>query len=229
MTSSFDFDSLVAICLKTHEEMRSRAVKSVNRSLVVRNWLFRWYIVQFEQNGWDRAAYGKRTLKRLSAELKKHVGRGFSVDCLEQMRRFYLNYGDSLLLGRKSETPSRICDSGKSETVSRIFDSLPTLYPPSFDVVQRQPEILQDIIGQLATCLKLNWSHYVTLLTMNDPDERRFYEIESAANHWSVRELDRQIASSLYERLALRLHLFVWCFPRSWHLGRLPCRWQGRG
>ena len=42
-----------------------------------------------------------------------------------------------------------------------------------------------------------------TLLSVTDPDARRFYEIESADNGWSVRELKRQLASSLYQRLAL--------------------------
>jgi predicted nuclease of restriction endonuclease-like (RecB) superfamily len=49
----------------------------------------------------------------------------------------------------------------------------------------------------------LGWSHYVTLLTIDNREERRFYEIEAKENSWSVRELERQIASSLYERLAL--------------------------
>ena len=49
----------------------------------------------------------------------------------------------------------------------------------------------------------LGWSHYVVLLTIDNLDERRFYEIEATSNSWSVRELERQISSSLYERLAL--------------------------
>ena len=49
----------------------------------------------------------------------------------------------------------------------------------------------------------LGWSHYITLLSVTDPDARRFYEIEAAENGWSVRELKRQLGSSLYERLAL--------------------------
>ena len=49
----------------------------------------------------------------------------------------------------------------------------------------------------------LGWSHYVTLLSIDDADARRFYEIEAADNGWSVRELKRQIGTSLYERLAL--------------------------
>lgn len=49
----------------------------------------------------------------------------------------------------------------------------------------------------------LSWSHYVLLLTISDPNERRFYEIESRQSNWNVRELKRQKASALYHRLAL--------------------------
>ena len=49
----------------------------------------------------------------------------------------------------------------------------------------------------------LSWSHYVLLLTIKNPGERSFYEIEAAREGWSVPELKRQVASSLYERLAL--------------------------
>jgi predicted nuclease of restriction endonuclease-like (RecB) superfamily len=61
----------------------------------------------------------------------------------------------------------------------------------------------QAAFTQIASSLPLGWSHYVELLTLEDPSERSFYEIEAASNQWSVRELQRQIASSLYQRLAL--------------------------
>ena len=61
----------------------------------------------------------------------------------------------------------------------------------------------QDVVTPLLKRFSLGWSHYVTLLAIDNPDERWFYEIEAAQNHWSVRELERQIRSSLYERLAL--------------------------
>lgn len=54
-----------------------------------------------------------------------------------------------------------------------------------------------------AISLKLSWSHYVRLMSIKNSDERKFYEIECVANNWSVRELNRQFDSSLYERLAL--------------------------
>ena len=64
-------------------------------------------------------------------------------------------------------------------------------------------KIVQTLSTELSKRFTLSWSHYVTLLSIDNPEERRFYEIEAAQNQWSVRELDRQIASSLYERLAL--------------------------
>ena len=49
----------------------------------------------------------------------------------------------------------------------------------------------------------LSWSHYLVLMRIENADERKFYEIESRQQNWSVRQLQRQYASSLYERLAL--------------------------
>ena len=50
---------------------------------------------------------------------------------------------------------------------------------------------------------KLSWSHYCELLTISDPDKRSFYEKETINSGWSIRELKRQISTSLYERLLL--------------------------
>ena len=63
----------------------------------------------------------------------------------------------------------------------------------------------QATFTQIASSLPLGWSHYVELLTLEDPPERSFYEIEAASNQWSVRELQRQIASSsCYAELRIR-------------------------
>ena len=206
MSRQFDFERLVELCRRTHEETRRSAAHAIDRSLVVRNWLFGWYIVEYEQSGADRAEYGRRTLKKLSAALRVSIGRGFSVDVLEQMRRFYRNYehiitdvsaiDDFAIPSRvsgdqsKSDTLSRISrDQSISDTLSRISSGLSPATAPS--------------LARLARRFPLGWSHYVTLFSVTDPDARRFYEIEAADNDWSVRELKRQLDSSLYERLAL--------------------------
>jgi predicted nuclease of restriction endonuclease-like (RecB) superfamily len=193
MKEPFAFRNFVELCRRTHEEMRGCAVRAVDGYLVVRNWFFGWYIVEYEQNGSDRAEYGAATLGKLSAALKKSIGRGFSVDSLEQMRRFYMTYKNLFPKMNMPETVSRILGSEISETASRISKSLTTASPASSN--SWSVEIIHQI--------RLSWSHYVVLLTIDNSDERRFYEIEAAENNWSVRELERQVASSLYERLAL--------------------------
>jgi predicted nuclease of restriction endonuclease-like (RecB) superfamily len=176
--------------------MRRQAGRAVNAALVVRNWLIGFYIVEYEQHGADHAQYGAATLRHLSALLKERVGRGFSVDSLEQMRRFYINYQDLARIENHKELPPTV---GKeiSETLSR--NSEEAFQGPLLDVTLLE----SNIVSRLLDSFTLSWSHYVTLLTVDNPDERRFYEIEAVANGWSVRELERQIASSLYERLAL--------------------------
>lgn len=200
MSTVFGFQQLVDLCRQTHETMQSRAVRAVDLTLVVRNWLFGWYIVEFEQEGIDRAQYGQETLQKLSKALREIIGRGFSVDNLELMRRFFMTYRNTLPTDSQSETLLRIADAEISETMSRnsMASPKPTMILPASSAL-----IAPELIEKLLTRFTLGWSHYVTLLTIDSPAARRFYEIEATANNWSVRELERQIASSLYERLAL--------------------------
>lgn len=58
-------------------------------------------------------------------------------------------------------------------------------------------------IWQTVPAISLSWSHYLFLLAIDNEQERRFYEIETDKNKWSLRELKRQFNSALYERLAL--------------------------
>src|SRR5712691_3703037 len=67
----------------------------------------------------------------------------------------------------------------------------------------RAAQIAQMPSGQSPAIFSLSWSSYIFLLSMNNPAERQFYEIESATNGWTLPELRRQFDSSLYERLAL--------------------------
>ena len=187
------FEQLIELFRKTHKDTQSQAVRSVDVALVVRNWLFGWYIVEYEQNGSDRAEYGMKILKNISKALSERIGRGFSVDNLELMRRFFVAYQGIAGIDEKSETLFRISISEKSDTVSRI--SL-TLSDQSFSLDS-------SCLKFLTSYFTLGWSHYVILMTIDNLEERSFYEIEASQNSWSVRELKRQIETSLYERLAL--------------------------
>lgn len=87
------------------ERGRRQANRQVNLAMVQAYWLVGKRIVEEEQQGEVRATYGKALLKNLSFDLKKDFGKGFSVDNLEKMRGFYLQYP---LIAKKSETVSRI-------------------------------------------------------------------------------------------------------------------------
>ncbi len=191
------FKELIALFEQTQVELQRQAARSVDVALVVRNWLFGGYIVGYEQHGEDRAEYGAETLIRLSEELTNRLGRGFSVDNLELMRRFFAAYRQEFISNPKSETAFRILQEGSSET-PRISSSATLGMGVAFSLGAARA-----MSAELTSRFSLGWSHYVTLLTINDPDERRFYEIEACTNNWSIRELKRQIAASLYERLAL--------------------------
>lgn len=97
------------------QSARSKVVRTVNQTMVLTYFEIGRMIVEEEQDGKERAGYGKQILKELSNVLTKEFGKGFSVDNLENMRRFYLVYG-------KSETLSRISENAISESSSRNFD-----------------------------------------------------------------------------------------------------------
>ena len=195
MSRRFDFERLVELCRLTHEEARRSAVQAAERSLVVRNWLIGRYIVEYEQQGSDRAEYGRQTLKNLSEALRSRIGRGFSVRSLEQYRRFYLQFEGLVPQLRKSQTLSAISAAAHNPQTPSAKSRAST----GRDLSQ----LLQSASTALLQQFTLGWSHYVTLLSVDDADARRFCEIEAVDGGWSVRELKRQIGSSLYERLAL--------------------------
>ena len=93
MSQEFDFEHLVRLCRRAHQEMQGRASRAVDRSLVERNWLFGRYVVEFENGGADRTElYGKALIARLSAKLKAGGVKGCSQTNLRKFRHFYLAY-----------------------------------------------------------------------------------------------------------------------------------------
>jgi predicted nuclease of restriction endonuclease-like (RecB) superfamily len=154
-------------------------------------------IVEEEQRGQDRAAYGDEVIRALAERLTAEFGRGFSFSNLKSMRQFYLQnqyrIGQSVT-GQFSLTPI-------GQSVTDQFDA-----PAIGQSVTGQFGLTQAPTGESTPCprpFSLSWTHYVFLLRVKNPDERSFYEIEAAQQNWTVRELRRQFDSGLYERLAL--------------------------
>lgn len=148
-------------------QARKKAKTAVNLSMVYAYFEIGRMIVEEEQQGKNRAAYGQQLLKELSAHLTKTCGKGFSVGNLKNIRQFYKVYSTDQI----------------GETVFSQFENFPAV----------------------CTGRKffLSWSHYLKLMRIENVDERHFYEIESVKNDWSLRELQRQFDSALYQRLLL--------------------------
>lgn len=156
------------------EQARRRVLTSVNLAEVYTKYEIGRYIVEEEQQGDARAGYGKQMLKMLSAKLTDRYGKGWGEENLRLIRNFYLVYSN-----KNQNTVLDISSKNQNAVLEKDKQRLPN---PEFT---------------------LSWSHYLILMRVENPDARSFYEIECAQQQWSVRQLNRQVGSSLYERLAL--------------------------
>ena len=124
-------------------------------------------------------------MRALARRLSDQFGRGFSYPSVKRMKQFYLTFPRGSALAapadEKGSTPLSLFEPvQKGSTPLSLSDAdSPAPFPPA-----------------------LSWSHYLTLIRVQDDRARAFYEIEAAKESWSVRELERQIASLLFERLA---------------------------
>jgi predicted nuclease of restriction endonuclease-like (RecB) superfamily len=173
-----NYSDLITDLTSFIEHGRSAAVRYVNTVLVATYWLVGRRIVKFEQKGKVRAEYGESTLRRISEDLTKKFGKGFSFPQLKNIRQFYLTYSE------KGYTLSnQFKQSEKGQTLSSQSNDL----TPKISYYK----------------FPLSWSHYCLLMRLDEPFKQEFYEAECIRGNWSVRQLDRQIQSMLYERTAL--------------------------
>ncbi len=160
------------------ESARATAARSVNTAQVIANWLIGREIVEEEQRGKRRAGYGEALLEDLSARLSADYKSGYSVQTLRYFRQFYVEFPNLIAI--------RHALRGEFKDLSVV---VPATVPTDW-----QPGVLNP---------NLSWTHYRTLLRVDKTEARAFYEIEAINNNWSARELERQINSLLYDRLAL--------------------------
>ena len=173
------------------EEARRAAARSVNALMTASYWEIGRRIVEADQGGQERAEYGEQLIKRLAKDLTTRFGRGFSRQNLWQMRAFYLAWPLEHIVQTKSDASL----------------SMPKVQTPSGEL--QNPQIIQALSAQLPDLATLSchfplpWSAYVRLLSVKNEQARAFYETEALRCGWTVRQLDRQINSQFYERIAL--------------------------
>ncbi len=154
---------------------RQKAYAAVNTAMIEAYWLIGKRIVEEEQNGKERAEYGKEIIKSLSATLQAEFGKGFSLTNLKNIRKFYVMFPE-LPIG---QSLSDQLPSTKSQTVS--------------DFSQKQ--------NWGSALSKLSWSHFERILRVENKQARTYYLKEATEQNWSVRTLDRNISTLYYQRL----------------------------
>jgi hypothetical protein len=175
------YESVLAEVVDLVAAARRASARTVNAIMTTTYWSIGCRIVEQEQRGAARAGYGEELVERLSRDLSTRFGRGFGRRNLFQMRAFYLAYRR---IPQAPPAQSRVLPGAeKVQTASALFT------PESAAAVGRS--------------FPLPWSHYVRLLSVRNPEARRFYETEALRGGWSIRQLDRQIDSQFYERTAL--------------------------
>ncbi len=108
-------------------EARRKVVREINKAQVLAYWEIGREIVEFEQKGEIRAAYGKELIKRLSKDMTEKFGRGFSQINIRNMRRFYLEFPTQIqqtLSVKSQKQPTLSRESAIQQTPSVKFEPL---------------------------------------------------------------------------------------------------------
>jgi predicted nuclease of restriction endonuclease-like (RecB) superfamily len=155
------------------EQARGRVVRSVNHEMVLAYWQIGREVVEHQQAGRKRAAYGEAVLEELSRRLTAGFGRGFDVTNLRKMRQFYTMF--------EIRDAVRLESADAKRDTPRLVSSLDQNRVPISDA--------------------LSWSHYRLLMKVESLAAREWYLREAVSQQWSTRQLERQISVLYYERL----------------------------
>ena len=198
-----NFESLVDHISQVQDVLQAQAAHAVNLSLTARNWLVGYYIVEYEQQGEDRAKYGDNLINRLANEINL---KGFEPRRLREYRQIYIVYPSlgfevvNFIQRNHLSLPS-IGDN----TIWRLSSA--KLQLPNNQDVERW-QMASAKLDEWSTpperlFNRLNFSSLLLLSKIDNDLKRAFYEQEAIRGCWTVTELDRQVSSQYYERMGL--------------------------
>lgn len=196
--NAFSFDHLSDVVAQLHDSAYSATVKAINRFATVRNYVIGFYIVEYEQQGSDRAKYGDRLLKRLAEKVSR---RGINETLLQNCRKFYTLYPQlqDYLTGQNSATAS-----GKLSEISATPSHQSEISATASHKSEISPTASDEFITPADKIIsQLSFSHIREIMTVDDQLARFFYETECMRCCWSVKELRRQISTNLYFRAGI--------------------------
>lgn len=192
LTTTTGYGGLLSGISELLDVARRTAARRVNSILTATYWEIGRRIVEHELSGQHRADYGEQIIDLLAADLTRKHGRGFSRSNVFQMRGFFLAW-------EIVQTPS-----GKLEARAKFGGNsiVQTLSGQSAAMIgsSNSQAPVSCLPSEPTEVFPMSWSHYVRLLSVEKPHARAFYEVEAIRGGWSVRQLDRQISTQLFER-----------------------------
>ncbi len=228
-----DFPALVTQIQSVQTTLQASVAHAINTGLTLRNWLIGYYIVEFEQNGEDRAQYGSNLLKNLEKQLNT---RGLNAQRFTEYRRFYSVYPqigteifhhfspeiiDRLSLSN-SELSIRRPVVGESEiAIHRTVTGESEIAIHRSVTGESEIAIHRSVTGESEIAIRravpaefkgcppallikrIPYTHLLQISKIDNPLKRAFYELETIKGTWSTRELERQINTLYYERSGL--------------------------
>jgi predicted nuclease of restriction endonuclease-like (RecB) superfamily len=186
-----NFETLIDNVYQTHCILQKNAAKAIDYNLTVRNWFIGCYIVEFEQNGEDRAKYGAGLLEAMANRLKNKGLKGLHRRALNTCRIFYQTY-PQIWLTLSAELHN-----------NQIISELPI--PVEYLNIWLTTSAKSDLPPELLLT-RLTYSHFIELIRVEDELQRLFYEVEAIKNNWNVRELRRAINTALVIRTMVSIN-----------------------
>jgi predicted nuclease of restriction endonuclease-like (RecB) superfamily len=200
--NTLNFESLVSVIEQTHIHLQHQAVKAVNVSLTVRNWLVGYYIVEFEQKGEDRAKYGQKLFKVLAEKISV---KGLGETNLKLSRQFYSTYpelGNIILEEIAIFLPNQIGQLSTDE-FNIIDNEKLAIRQLATDKSQKTNDLGKSENYYRSILEKISFTHFAELIKIEDKTKRTFYELIVLKTIPSVKELKRQINTLAFERVGL--------------------------
>ncbi len=194
-----DFYTLTRKINLVHTELKNKAKAAINSLHTLRNWIIGYYIVEYEQNGSDRAKYGDKLMKTLANDLSINGIKDLSFTSLNIFRQFYLTYPQII------QTLSEQLEFQTASTASTVSFIKEIDLSANIQTLSEQSKMTKQFTPPNQLIANLSFSHFVELIKIKESLKRTFYEIECIKGIWSVRELKRQIESLYFERSGFSL------------------------
>jgi predicted nuclease of restriction endonuclease-like (RecB) superfamily len=198
LASTAHEDALFARVVSILDATRGQVARSVNTTMVHAYWLIGREIVEVEQQGSTRAGYGDEVIDRLAARLARHVGQGFGARTLRRVRLFYLTYPKGSAVPPELGGPEKRTAALSKSKTAKIWTAALSKSKTKI----RTAALSKSVTEATRFPTQLGWAQYLVLLRVANPTARAFYEIEAVRESWTGSELERQVASLLFERLA---------------------------